>query len=237
MRTSGRFKRALQLESLENRRMFVVEITVQPPVVSAFSTIAEIRGLKAELSAQPVVTHTIDNAGVRQTIKEIDGVLYSVQGNNVFLTDTTTGATQSRTLTGLAGSTGIQVRDVAKVDNAIVYVGGSLTGNTAPTKSTIATKWDANGNPTRIGPAGKTGLATFIMPEGIIGGFYENVSNEYTPWLNSPLGDFDLPSGLTPTDAQMATGATPGVTTCSALTATIRWSGQRRRRLRPATTE
>ncbi len=123
MFSKSRVKRALQLESLENRRMFVVEISVQPPVVSAFSTFAEVRGLKVESSTLPIVTHTIDNAGVRQAIKEIDGILYSFQGNSVFLTDIATGATQSRTLTGLAGSTGVQVKDVALVAGEIVYVG------------------------------------------------------------------------------------------------------------------
>ena len=204
---SNRFKRALQLESLENRRMFVVELLVQPPVVSAFSSFAEVRGLKAELSSQPIVTHTIDNAGVRQAVKEINGIIYSFQGNSVFLTDITTGATQSRTLTGLAGSTGVQVRDVAMVNDEIVYVGGSLTGNTAPTKSSIPTTWDVDGTPTRIGPTGKTGMANFILPTGLIGGFYEKVSNEYTPWLHSELGDFDLPGSATPTIPQMVTGA------------------------------
>lgn len=206
-----RFKRALQLESLENRRMFVVEITVQPPVVSAFSTFAEVRGLKVESTTLPIVTHTIDNAGVRQAIKEIDGILYSFQGNSVFLTDSTTGATQSRTLVGLAGSTGVQVKDVALVNGAIVYVGGSLTGNTAPTKSSIPTTWDVDGTPTRIGPAGKTGIANFVLSNGLIGGFYEKVANEYTPWVHSDEGDFDLPGGSTPTDPQMVTsGSTDG---------------------------
>lgn len=187
--------------------MFVVEISVQPPVVSAFSSFAEVHGLRAELSNQPIVTHTIDNAGVRQAVKEIGGIIYSFQGNSVFLTDVTTGATQSRTLTGLAGSTGIQVRDVALVNNEIVYVGGSLTGNAAPTKNSIPTMWDVNGTPTRIGPTGKTGIANFILDTGLIGGFYEKVSGEYMPWLHSDQGDFDLPGSTTPTNPQMVTGA------------------------------
>ena len=207
MSSYRRSKRALQLETLENRRLFVVEITVQPPVVSAFSSFAEVRGLRAELSAQPIVTHTIDNAGVRQAVKEINGIIYSFQGNSVFLTDATTGATQSRTLTGLAGSSGVQVRDVALVNNEITYVGGSLTGNTAPTKSSIPTMWDVDGTPSRIGPTGKTGIANFILDDGLIGGYYENVSGEYMPWIHSDLGDFDLPRSSTPTNPQMATGA------------------------------
>ncbi len=207
MRPSRKIRRALRLESLESRRMFVVEIVVQPPVVSAFSNFAEVRGLKVEVSSQPVVTHTIDNAGVRQALKEIDGTIYSFQGNSVFLTDSVTGATTSRTLIGLPGSTGVQVRDVAKVNGEIVYVGGSLTGNALPTKSSIATQWDATGTPTAIGPASKTGIANFITAEGLIGGFYEDVSNEYTPWLRTPLGNFDLPGGSSPANPQMVTGA------------------------------
>ncbi len=198
------------METLETRRVFAIEVSIQPPIVSAFSAFAEVRGLNAELSSQPVNTLTIDSAGVRQAIKEIDGTLYSFQGNSVFLTDAATGVTQSRTLTGLAGSSGVQIRDVASVNGEVVYVGGSVTGNTAPTKSTIPTRWDANGTPTRIGPAGKTGLATFILPEGLIGGYYEKVANEYQPWLHTSLGDFDLPGGSSPTNPQMVTGASNG---------------------------
>lgn len=206
MRSTHNFRRALRLESLEYRRMFAIDISVQAPVVSAFSTFAEVSGLQIE-SGQQATNLTIDNAGVRQAVKEIDGILYSFQGNSVFLTDSTTGATQSRTLTALAGSTGVQVRDVASVNGSVVYVGGSLTGNAAPTKSSIPTMWDVDGNPTRIGPAGKTGIANFILANGLIGGFYEKVANEYTPWLHSSLGDFDLTGSGTPSNPQMVTGA------------------------------
>ena len=209
MRPTRRFKRALRLESLENRRMFVVEIAVQPPIVSAFLTSAEIRGLTVELSTQPVVTQTIDNAGVRQAAKTIDGVIYSFQGSNVFQTNATTGVTTTLTLTGLPGSTGVQIRDVASLEGNIVYVGGSTTGNNSPTKSTIPTMWSATGTPTRIGPAGKTGIANFVLATGMVGGFYEKVDNEYTPWISLGGNDFDLPGGETPTDPQMITGGTP----------------------------
>lgn len=184
--------------------MFVVQIAVQPPVVSAFAAFADVSDLKVE-TASPLTTLTIDSAGVRQALKEIDGILYSFQGNSVFLTNVTTGATQSRTLTGLAGSAGVLVRDVALVGGEVVYVGGSLTGNTTPTRSSIPTMWDIDGTPTRIGPAGKTGIANFIQTDGLIGGYYEKVANEYTPWLHSALGDFDLQGSAVPTDPQMVT--------------------------------
>ncbi|MCC6508395.1 MAG: hypothetical protein IT423_04765 [Pirellulaceae bacterium] len=198
--------RPLGLESLETRRMFVVELVVRQPVVSAFLAHADATGLKVEVSSQPAVVLTIDNAGVRQAIKEIDGVLYSVQGTTVYQTSASTGATQTSSLTPLAGTTGIEVRDITLVNGEVTFVGGSITGDTAPTRRTIATKWDLDGIPTRLGPAGVTGLANFVTTDGLIGGFYEKPTGQYTPWVSSPLGEFDLSrSELPQTIEQMAT--------------------------------
>ncbi len=76
-------------------------------------------------------------AEARQVIREINGVPVLDQRNNtVFMTDASSGVTQTRTLTPpLPGSNKVEVKDVAQIDGEVTFVGASLTDKAFPTKT------------------------------------------------------------------------------------------------------
>ncbi len=87
VRSRSKLIRSLQVERLETRYAFAVDLTIDAPVIAAFEAQARLSGLDPKLSSQPATVHTVDSNAVRNIVTEQEGVLYSFSGDSVFLTE------------------------------------------------------------------------------------------------------------------------------------------------------